>query len=125
MNQLFIDKKLIIVLLKILHIAVLIFTLIGWLLPDQWLWVYLIWIPLMVIQWQLNQGTCILTNLENYLVGESDRPKSQQQGQFVKSLFLNLCGFVPTDRVLKNLIYFTIFCCWDIAGWRFCLFNYG
>ena len=125
MNKLSMNKNFIIFLLKILHISVLIFTLIGWLLPHEWLWMYLLWIPLIVIQWQLNQGTCILTNLENYLVGETDKPKSQQQGQFVKSLFLKLCGFVPADRVLKYLIYFTIFCCWSIAGLKFYLFNYG
>ncbi len=119
MNELFIDKKLMTFFMKILHIAILILNLTGWLLPHKWLWIYLIWIPLMIIQWQLNQGTCVLTNLENYLVGEINRPKSQQQGQFIKSLFLKLCGFTPSDTVLKYLIYLTIFCCWSFAFWRY------
>ncbi|NES76889.1 MULTISPECIES: hypothetical protein [unclassified Okeania] len=125
MNELSLDKKLIVFLLKILHTSVLIFTLTGWLLPNKLLLIYLVWIPLMVIQWQLNQETCILTNQENYLLGETNKQKSEQQGQFVKSLFLNLCGFVPADNFLKYLIYFTIFSCWSIGGYKFYLYYYG
>ncbi|NEO58754.1 MAG: DUF2784 family protein [Okeania sp. SIO3B5] len=125
MNELSLDKRLIVFLLKILHTSVLIFTLTGWLLPNKLLLIYLVWIPLMVIQWQLNQGTCILTNLENYLVGETNKQKSEQQGQFVKSLFLNLCGFVPADNFLKYLIDCTIFSCWCVGSYRFYLYYYG
>jgi hypothetical protein len=45
--------KIAVFVLKALHLAILLFSLTGWLLPAGLLWVYTIWIPAMVVQWQL------------------------------------------------------------------------
>jgi hypothetical protein len=104
--------------LKALHLAILLFSLSGWLLPANLLWIYVLWIPAMVVQWQLNQGTCLLTNLENFLVPAARKEKPQQQGQLIKSLFLLCCDCVPGDRALKYLVYVTLGACWSIGCLR-------
>lgn len=106
--------------LKVLHLAILLFTLIGWLLPQNLLLVYLVWIPMMFIQWQFNQGTCILTNIENWLLGEKQQ-KQEQQGQFIKSLWQQICGQVPSDKVLRYVVNGTIWLCWLLACLRWYL----
>ena len=61
-------KLILINILKSLHLTFLIFIILGQFSPNLlFCKIHLVLIPLMVLQWQLNQGTCILTNLENAL----------------------------------------------------------
>jgi len=101
-------------ILRKLHLAVLVYVLIGWALPGAFLGIYLWFIPIMILQWLFNKGTCILTNLENALT-ENTAPKNAQQGQFLKSLFQKLTGVVPSDRLLFVGIYILLAVFWVIA----------
>ncbi|MGF1493501.1 MAG: DUF2784 family protein [Microcoleaceae cyanobacterium] len=104
--------------LKFSHLAILLFICFGWALPNPFLWqIHLIFVPLTVLQWQFNQGTCILTNWENRLAGAS-AAKSQQQGQFTRSLLSRCCNPLPSDRTLKFIIYGVILLAWSLSGIR-------
>ncbi|MDY7022300.1 MAG: DUF2784 family protein [Cyanobacteriota bacterium] len=105
-------KNILIALTKFLHILILFFVMFGWLIPSQvWRIIHLIFIPAMIVQWQFNQGTCILTNFENKLRGETAQ-KQQQQGQFIKGLLGKYFQPLPSDQIIKNLIYGIITTSW-------------
>ena len=80
----------------------------------------MLWIMTIIVQWQLNSGTCVLTNLESYLKGESaQQQKSEQQGKFLKDLVQKLFGFEPTDKFLKSVIYLLMYLFFVIALIRY------
>jgi len=48
----------------ILHILLLVFAVLGCLLPKKWLILHLLVWPLIIIHWLTNNDNCILTQLE-------------------------------------------------------------
>ena len=83
----------------------LLFMVFGWLLPGKdVLKVHIAFVPLVIIQWQLNNGTCLLTNAENLLSREK-RDRNQQQGQFIKGVLGRFMKELPTDSQIKILVY--------------------
>jgi len=51
-----------------LHFAVMLYIVTGWLVPwNPALGVYLVFIPGVFVQWQVNKDTCILNNIEGWL----------------------------------------------------------
>ena len=111
-------KKILVNSLKLLHLSLLIFVILGEFSPNLFLCkIHLILIPLMILQWQLNQGTCILTNIENALQDISPE-KKQQQGQFIKSLLSRCFNPLPSDQTIKIGVYSTIVMAWLISALR-------
>ncbi|WP_413165186.1 DUF2784 family protein [Capilliphycus salinus ALCB114379] len=101
----------------------LFFVLFGWIIPSQfWRIIHLIFVPVMIIQWQFNQGTCLLTNLENKLRGETSQ-KQQQQGQFIKSIVGKCFNPLPSDDTLKKGVYGIIFTSWLSSATALFLFS--
>ncbi|MGQ4649400.1 DUF2784 family protein [Lyngbya aestuarii] len=114
---------LMITVLKAVHLAVLLFVIFGWILPIKLLLLlHIVFVPLMILQWQFNQGTCFLTNIENQLRGEG-KEKQQQQGQFIKSLLGKCFNPLPSDSTIKLLIYGIIGLSWGISLIRVFLFS--
>lgn len=110
--------KLLITVLKLIHLFVLLFVIFGWILPSySLLLIHLVFIPVMIGQWQLNQGTCILTNIENYLRG-NQQVKNQQQGQFIKGILGKVFNPLPTDATIKKIVYVVIAISWLVSAFR-------
>ena len=108
-------KHILIFLTKCLHFLILFFVLLGWIIPSQlWRIIHLIFVPAMILQWQFNQGTCLLTNIENKLRGEPSE-KQQQQGQFIKSLWVKFFNSLPSDQTLKKWVYGIITISWLLS----------
>ena len=103
---------------KWLHLTILIFVFAGAFLPQKFLLGYLIFLPLVVVQWWLNRGTCILTNLENWLEGNQKR-RSDQQGQFIKTILGKFFDPLPEDKTIKLGLYVILISMWLIAWIRF------
>jgi hypothetical protein len=111
-------KKILVQILKVLHLSLLIFVILGGFSPKLLLCkIHLILIPLMILQWQLNQGTCILTNIENALQDVSSN-KKQQQGQFIKRLLSRCFNPLLSDKSIKIGVYSTITVAWSISALR-------
>ena len=92
-------------LIKWVHLAVLVFVLFGWALPGPTVWlVHGIFVPIMIVQWWVNDGTCILTNLENWVAGKK-KEKDEEQGQFVKGLLSKCFDPLPSDEKIKVGLY--------------------
>lgn len=105
-----------VVTIKISHLAILFFVVFGWLISNpKLLTIHLVFLPIMILQWQLNQGTCILTNLENYFRGEVSE-KNEQQGQFIKAILGRCFNPLPTDATLKKVVYGIIFLSWLLSA---------
>ena len=79
---------------------------------------WLVLIPLMVLQWQLNKGTCLLTNLENFLLDEKVE-RSEQQGQFIKGLLAKFCKEIPSDTWIKFGLYGIVLLSWTTSWLRY------
>ncbi|MDY6938116.1 MAG: DUF2784 family protein [Cyanobacteriota bacterium] len=102
--------------LRSFHLVTVVFTLLGWAVPIPLVWkIHLVFVPATIGQWWLNEGTCILTNLENWLRGEVP-DKSQQQGQFIKSLLGLCCQPLPSDETIKIGIYALMGTAWLLSA---------
>jgi hypothetical protein len=110
------------------HFAVVAFVILGWSLPNiSILKFHIFFLPIVVLHWQTNGGTCFLTNIETWLDKKiiALNPKTEtvaaknEQGRFVRSL-LSYINIEPTDRQLKKLIYVAIFLSWlfGLSHWN-------
>jgi hypothetical protein len=72
----------------------------------------------MILQWRFNQGTCLLTNLENWIDGAGPGQKKEQDGQFIKSLLGIFCREIPADRTIKKGLYILLWSGFAISGIR-------
>ncbi len=114
--------KLAVTLNRLLHIAVIGYILLGaflsWGSPLRW---YPLFTILVMVQWKLNQGTCLLTNLENFLL-KKKKAKSEQQGESVKKI-ISLCfNPLPTDDKIRRGLYGLLFFFIAIALMRLYIF---
>jgi len=104
-------------LVKYLHLALLLFVLFGWLAPKPALYIHVLTIPLMICQWRFNRGTCLLTNLENWLRKKKVHDE-QEQGQFIKSILIRFCNPLPSDRKIKTGLYTVIWTSFTLSCLR-------
>jgi hypothetical protein len=101
--------------LRLIHHVVLVFVLFGWAVPSPMVrLVHIIFLPLMVLQWQLNKGACLLTNLENYLLGKKIE-RSEQDSQFIRSAISKLSDWQPTKKQMGLIIYSAVSISWLIS----------
>ncbi len=112
-------RKVLLGVVKTSHLVILLFVVFGWLLPGNWLLTHLIFLPSMILQWQFNQSSCILTNWENSL-RKKTTVKTQQQGQFIKGILGKFCQPLPSDAVIKGWVYGVIAISWVLSAihWR-------
>lgn len=113
---------LLIFLLKVFHWIIVIYILTGWLASSvQWLMVYLVFVPIIVIHWRLNDNSCIINNIETLLVtGKWRNENNPEEGGFVHATFLKVLGWAPPARVFDQLIYVLMVVLWLAAyiRWR-------
>lgn len=113
---------LLIFLLKIVHWAIVIYILTGWMVASaQWLGVYLVLVPIIVIHWRLNDNSCIINNIETLLItGKWRNESNPEEGGFVHTSFLKVFGWAPPARVFDQLIYVLMSVFWAAAyiRWR-------
>ena len=111
-------KRWLIHFLKILHLSVVIFVVFGWASPVHSILIIHLWVvPLMVVQWLFNDGTCILTNVENAISGQK-KARSEQQGQFIKKLLSVCFTTLPDDAVIKKGLYTLLVVSWSLSAMR-------
>ena len=109
-----------------LHIVVLIFILAGWALPFRALVIlYLIFLPLVVGQWRVNRGACILNNLENWLRhGRWRAPEhNEEEGAWLRTLIRRQTGLALTRPRMDLIIYAGMALFWALAWAHFFRFQ--
>ena len=111
-------KRALILFLTILHWILVLYCLIGWVWPagEGWRLVYAIYIPLIVLQWLLNNGVCVLNNIESWLTtGQWRNPGANpEEGAFVLTNFNRLTGFDVSGRTYHIFLYTLLAMFWLI-----------
>lgn len=97
-----------------LHLLMVTYAALGWLIPStSALIAYLVYIPAMFLQWQLNADACILNNLENLIRhGRWRNPVNREEGAFLKTLLEDATGMRPSKRQVNLTIYCLISLFW-------------
>jgi len=101
--------------IRALHYLLVGFNLLAWVIPSVLvLKIHLWFIPLMIVQWRLNRNTCVLSNLEQLLLG---RPAygAEGEGQFIKSLLDRCFNNLPSDRVIEGGTYVLLVIVWLLS----------
>lgn len=86
--------KLLISFFQVFHWVIVGTVVSGWTFLDGgWLLAYLIFLPAMIIQWRLNQDTCIINNIESWLTTGSWRnEENEEEGACVKTTIERVIG---------------------------------
>lgn len=94
--------------LRALHYGVLAYGLIGWAIPiAEALIFYLIFLPLLVVQWWFNRDSCILDNVETWLTTGIWRAPQHNpgEGNFVRNLIERVFRVRLSDAANNGLVY--------------------
>ena len=103
-------------LIRALHLVCVVYLVLGWLLPAQWLPYHLLAIPAVILHWWQNRGQCFLTQIEHRLSPQT--PADEVQGEFTNQLLAQL-GWQLSGGQLKRLIYLVMLTSWLISLLRY------
>jgi hypothetical protein len=97
-----------------LHFAVLVFIVGGWAIPYvPALWLYLVFLPAVVITWQFNRNTCVLNNAESWLrYGTWRSEQNAEEGAWLMTLIRDVTGIALTYRQVDILTYGAMAALW-------------
>ncbi len=96
------------------HLLVSAYVLSGWIVSSQpHLLFYLLLLPLLAAQWRLNQGSCVINNLESWLrTGHWRDPNNHEEGGFLLMLCDWLFGIRPYPVILDRFSYGLVLALW-------------
>ena len=109
-----------------LHVAILCFIVTGWIWPGRGLLIfYLLFLPLVALQWLLNRGACVLNNIENWLRHRRWRApeRNAEEGAWLRTLIRRRTGIVLSRRATDVLNYSALALFWALAWARFVPFQ--
>lgn len=103
----------------LLHVAIVVFFTIGWLLP----WSTSHWLvigggALLPLAWALFDNDCPLTRLERRLAGTTHDVEPEGQRYFVSRLLSQILGRTVSDRTGDIVIYAVLFSSMSICAAR-------
>lgn len=112
--------KLLIQFLQVLHWIIVGTVLTGWaLLEGPWLVFYLAFLPAMVVQWRLNQDTCIINNFESWLTTGSWRSEENpEEGACARKTIERILGIKLPEQTFNVFIYLLMAVLWGVAMMR-------
>jgi hypothetical protein len=86
---------------------------------------YLVFLPLVILHWKLNDNACALNNLENWLRYRRWRApdRNPEEGAWLRTLIGSLTGIVLTRARMDGIIYAVMALCWGLARWRLAHFQ--
>ena len=100
-----------------LHMALVLFGLLGWLIPSEpWLIAHLIFIPALIAVWRVNDGVCPLNNLESRLTtGAWRNPANAEEGAFLRVIVERYLKLHPTQEQMDQVTYGILGLVWLLA----------
>jgi len=101
----------------VFHMAVSAFVLIGWLISStEALLFYLLLLPAMATQWAMNQGSCVINNIETWLrTGHWRDPENGEDGRYLAMLCDWLFAMRPDPASLDRLSYSVVLFLWVLG----------
>lgn len=105
---------------KWFHVAIFLFTSIGWAFPWRQSWALLIiLVPIMKLHWMTNNGNCIFTTLENKL-RRNPKAGTDQQAGFMYRISLAILGkYSPPQDKVNILMEIGMYLGWFVAIYRY------
>jgi len=97
------------------HFVVMLYIVTGWLVPwNPALFFYLGFLPLVFLQWQVNQDTCILNNIEGWLRTRRWRNKelNPEEGAWLLTLVSSITGWKLQPWMMNAFTYFVLAVLW-------------
>ena len=113
-------KDVLIGIIELSHLLLVIVLLVGgYLVPSKYIAFYLLFFPLIVIDWNDGDGVCWITKLRNIIKYESMNTvvDDEIENSFVNSMIRKLGIIIEPDRVTSILYVF--FC----LGWLYGFFR--
>ena len=100
-----------------LHVAVMLFVVSGWLVPYVPVLVsYLIFLPVMFLQWRMNKSSCVLNNIESLLrTGHWRNPANREEGAWLRTLLGDVLGIHLTGGQMDIFMNSAIFLLWMLG----------
>lgn len=92
-------------IVKYLHVALFFVVILGWMLPIKWLPYYVLFIIVILLDWNDLDGMCILTKFEHWLRYDTWEVKSSLEGgpEFFRPMINNALGIeltrIQADRL--------------------------
>jgi hypothetical protein len=107
----------------VFHMALGAFVLAGWLISStEVLLFYLVLLPAMATQWAVNQGSCVVNNIETWLRTGRWRDQAHgEDGRFLVMLFDWLFALRPDPAALDRLSYSVVVFLWFLGLAHFSL----
>jgi len=106
------------------HLVVGAYICLGWILSSPWtLPFYLLLLPAIMTQWYVNQGSCVMNNIESLLrSGRWRDPSNPEEGGWLLMLCQWLFRARPHPVVLDRVCYAAVLVLWLLAASRFSWF---
>ena len=104
-------------LLEFLHLIILFYlSLGGYFIPTQYIPVYLLSLPYIVIDWNDKDGLCWVTKLTNMIKYRDINPEVEDdtENSFTRKVLKNL-GITVNDKTLTFLLYIIFTTSWFYA----------
>ena len=104
------------------HLVILVYVAVGWTITSRpFLYLYVLILPSIILQWLLNFGSSIVNNFENLArIGCWDDDGNVFQGAFLRIL-LSEVGLVLPNFVINTIACVLMFVLWVAAMWRMIL----
>jgi hypothetical protein len=99
------------------HLAVCLYILSGWAVSSApALMFYLVFLPVVAMQWMVNHSSCVINNLETFMrTGHWRDASNPEEGRFVSMILSWLFVAGPSRAQLDFLCYGTLFVLWLLA----------
>ena len=110
-------EKIIIGIIELFHLLLALFLMIGgYIIPKQYIPIYLLCTPYLVIDWNDTDGICWLTKLRNMIKYKSLDPKieNEMEDNFLNS-YIRKIGIIIKNKTFTFILYILIFTSWLYA----------
>ena len=105
-----------------IHLVIVAYVIIGWTIPSRtFLFVYLLVLPMFVLQWLMNRGSSVVNNFESLArIGCWSDSGNEFEGAFFKCL-LREAGLSLPDWSINIVVCALMLVFWIEAIWRMIL----
>ena len=114
-------KKVIIHIIELFHLLLALSLMIGgYIIPKEYIPIFLLSTPYLVIDWNDTDGSCWLTKLRNMVHYQSTDPNvdNEIENQFLNGI-LRKMGLVIKEETFEFILYIILYASWLYAYVRF------
>ena len=114
-------KKIIIRIIELFHLLLALSLMIGgYIIPKEYIPIFLLSTPYLVIDWNDTDGSCWLTKLRNMIHYQSTDPNvdDEIENQFLNGIFRKM-GLVVKEETFEFILYIILYASWLYAYVRF------